>query len=152
MRPSRAVLLGGAVAGTCDILAAFAVAWPRVAPARVLQYIASGVLGAAAFDGGSATAALGLLLHFGIALGAAAVYYLVSRAWPLLARRPLPCGLAYGVVVYLVMQSIVLPLSRVGVRRGSWSSIAVMIGIHMVCVGLPIALAASLATRKPDIP
>jgi hypothetical protein len=141
------IVLGGLAAGACDILAAFAVSWPRVAPTRVLQYIASGVAGPAAFGGGVAAAGLGLALHFAIATAAAAVYFVASRAWPLLARRSIVCGLAYGIVVYLVMQLVVLPLSRVNVQRGSWSAIALMVGIHMVCVGLPIALATTHSRR-----
>jgi hypothetical protein len=141
LRGIRPIVVGGLAAGTCDILAALAFNWARVPPVRVLQYIASGLLGPAAFAGGAGTAILGLGLHFVIAAGAAAVYYATSRKWPLLVRRPVACGLAYGVVVYLVMHLVVLPLSQATVRRGASTSIAIMIGIHMLCVGLPIALA-----------
>lgn len=143
MRHVDAIALGGFVAGTLDILAAFAMSWPRVAPARVLQSIASGLLGRAAYQGGARTAALGLLLHFVIAIGAATVYYVASRQWSLLWRRPVPCGLAYGVVVYLVMNLIVLPLSQIGFRLPAWPTIALLVVIHMICVGLPIALATA---------
>lgn len=150
MRHVDAIALGGFVAGTLDILAAFAMSWPRVAPARVLQSIASGLLGRAAYQGGARTAALGLLLHFVIAFGAATVYYVASRQWSLLWRRPVLCGLAYGVVVYLVMNLIVLPLSQIGFRLPAWPTIALLVVIHMVCVGLPIALAT--ARRTPFRP
>ena len=147
LRPVQPLLLAGALAGVLDILAAFAVSWPRVPPVRVLQYIASGVLGPAAFRGGGVTAGVGLALHFVIATGAAAAYYAASRHWPPLRRYPVACGLAYGVVVYLVMNAVVLPLSRVTVRGTSWTSVLVMIAIHMVCVGLPIALVISRGDR-----
>jgi uncharacterized membrane protein YagU involved in acid resistance len=143
MRPFDAIALGGFLAGTLDILAAFAMGWPRVAPPRVLQSIASGLLGRAAYQGGARTAALGLLLHFVIAFGAAAVYYVASRQWPVLRRRPVACGLAYGVVVYLVMNLVVLPLSQIGFRMPAWQTVALLVVIHMVCVGLPIALATA---------
>jgi hypothetical protein len=142
MRSARAILLGGTLAGVLDILAAFLMSWPRVSPLRVLQYIASGALGPAAFRGGAATAAAGLAFHFVIAFGAAAAYVAASRRWPLLLARPVACGIAYGVVVYAVMQLVVLPLSRVNRGTPTWSSMATMIAIHIVCVGLPIASAA----------
>ena len=145
MRHLDAIALGGFLAGTLDILAAFAMSWPRVAPARVLQSIASGLLGRSAFQGGARTAAVGLLLHFVIATGAAAAYYVASRQWTLLRSRPIACGQAYGVVVYLVMNLVVLPLSQIGVRMPAWQSAALLIVIHMVCVGLPIALATARA-------
>jgi hypothetical protein len=57
----RVILIGGLIAGTLDILAAFIQSGLRgVTPMRVLQAIASGLLGADSFQGGFATAALGL--------------------------------------------------------------------------------------------
>lgn len=143
----RAIFLGGALAGTLDILAAFAMSWPRVGPARVLQSIASGLLGRTAYAGGARTALLGLALHFLIAAVAAALYVLVARRWTTLTRRPVACGLAYGVVVYLVMNLVVLPLSQIGFRVPPASTIALLVVVHMLCVGLPIALAAARELR-----
>jgi hypothetical protein len=142
------VIVGGIAAGILDILAAFAFrgAFGGVPPGRVLQGIASGLLGPAAFQGGAATAALGLGLHFFIAFVAAAVYYHASRVLPVLVRRAVLCGLAYGVAVHFVMNEVVLPLSRVNFRTPPWQFVAAMILIHMLCVGLPIALAVRRTT------
>ena len=142
MRPARGILLGGTLAGVLDILAAFLISWPRVPPVRVLQYIASGALGPPAFRGGVATAAAGLVLHFVIAFAAAAAYVAASRRWRLLLARPVACGIAYGVVVYAVMQLVVLPLSRVDEGHADVAVGRADDGIHIVCVGLPIAFAA----------
>jgi uncharacterized membrane protein YagU involved in acid resistance len=146
MRPAGGILLGGTLAGVLDILAAFLMSWPRVPPVRVLQYIASGALGPSAFRGGAATAAVGLALHFVIAFAAAALYVAASRRWRVLTARPVASGSAYGVVVYAMMQLVVLPLSRVTRGTPTWRSVALMIGIHIVCVGLPIAVAARRTT------
>jgi hypothetical protein len=136
------VLVAGAVAGTLDILAAFALQVVRGAPpVRVLQAIASGVLGRSAYDGGAGVLLLGLLLHYFIATGAAAVFYAASRWWPALVRHAVPAGIVYGVVVYAVMSRVVLPLSRGSFRPSAGWMMATMIAIHIVCVGLPIALA-----------
>lgn len=136
------IVVGGLAAGVLDILAAFALAlWFGGTPIRVLQTIASGVLGRAAFDGGVGTAALGLALHFVIALGAATAYYVVSRRWRPLIDQAVLNGFAYGVIVYVIMNRIVVPLSRVATRPPTVEGVLRMLVIHMFCVGLPIALA-----------
>ena len=76
---------------------------------------------------------------------AAAAYVAASRRWRLLLARPVACGIAYGLVVYAVMQLVVLPLSRVTRGTPTLRSVAMMMAIHIVCVGLPIAFAARRA-------
>jgi len=141
----RAILRGGLAAGIGDSVLARVLY--RVPFTVVYQSVASGLLGRAAFRGGLATAALGMLLHFFIATTAAAVYVGASHKWPLLARRPVPCGLAFGTAVYFFMKYVVLPLSAVS--RLTPFDPAAMIG-HALLVGLPIALFASLRrSREP---
>jgi uncharacterized membrane protein YagU involved in acid resistance len=82
-----------------------------------MQSVARGVLGTASFEGGVPTALLGAVLHYTIALTMAATYYLVSRKLHALTRRPIACGLAYGVLLYLIMNLVVLPLSAVGMPK-----------------------------------
>jgi uncharacterized membrane protein YagU involved in acid resistance len=138
----RAIMWGGLIAGTLDILAAFISSGLRgVSPTRVLQAIASGLLGADSFNGGFATAALGLVLHFFIATTATAIYYAASRKLKVLVERAIVCGLAYGLPVYLVMNLIVLPLSAVPFKPPhTLSAVATSALILMFCIGLPIAL------------
>ena len=141
----RAIIAGGAAAGTLDILAALINSGLRgVGPGRVLQTIAGGLVGrAAAVEGGMKTAALGLALHFLIATSAAAVYYAASLKLPALKRRAVVCGMLYGVAVYLFMYTVVLPLSALQTRFFSQAATAILTSllIHIFCVGLPIALA-----------
>jgi hypothetical protein len=138
-RPARGILFAGLLAGVLDITAAFASSALRgVGPVRVLKFIASGLLGPAAFQGGAMTAALGMALHFVIALGAAAVYWAASRVIVVLTRHPVPFGLLYGVAVYFFMSLVVIPLSAVPKRPFVLSLQGIV--IHMLCVGLPIAL------------
>ena len=136
------ILLGGLIAGTLDITAACAYAWIRsnVSPVRVLQFVASGVLGTESFTGGAQTAILGLALHFLIATTAAAVFYFASRKWLFLVEQPILAGLLYGIPVYVVMNFIVLPLSQVAQRPQPMSARIVNLVILMFCIGLPIAL------------
>jgi hypothetical protein len=134
----RAILWGGLAAGVGDSVLALLLY--RVSLVVIYQSIASGVLGRDAYRGGLAAAALGLVLHFFIATTAAAVYVGGSRRLSLLARRPVPCGLAFGVAVYFFMKYLVLPLSAV--PRLTPFEPAAMVG-HAFLVGLPIALFAS---------
>ncbi len=129
------VLWAGAAAGTGDLLLALVLY--RVPLGRILQSIAAGLLGRAAFDGGIATAVLGLVLHFFIATTAAAVYAIASRRVPHLARWWVASGLLYGIAVYLFMKYVVLPSSAVP-RLTPFDPWA-MAG-HALLVGLPIAL------------
>jgi len=98
--------------GVLDITAALVVyGYLGAKPIRLLQGIASGLLGPKAFDGGLATALLGLLCHFFIAFGAATVYSVASRAIRPLIQYAVVSGVLYGVAVYFFMNRIVLPLS-----------------------------------------
>jgi len=141
----KALLYAWLAAGTLDILAAFATGAPKgVMPLSILKAIASGVLGARAFRGGLDIAMLGLLLHFAIMLGIAAVFWFASRRLRFLTAKPVLWGLLYGVAVYAFMNLVVLPLSAIAFKPSySWPSLASGIAVHMLCVGLPIALIVS---------
>src|SRR3989442_10752818 len=136
------VLAGGVVAGTLDIRYAFTFwAVRRGGPAqRIMRWVAAGLLGEASFTGGRATAALGLALHYFIAISIAVAYYLVSRRWPLLWQRPVACGAAYGLLLYGIMNYVVLPLSAAGPGAKDPFWIVLSIAVHAVFVGGPIPL------------
>lgn len=136
------IFLGGLIAGTLDICAAFLTAWLRrgVSPAAVLRFVASGLLGPAVLTGGAKTAAIGLALHFLIATGATIVFYLASRKMLFLIEKPVHFGLLYGVAVYLFMNFVVLPLSLVPQGTRTVSGFIIGLLTIMFCVGLPIAL------------
>ena len=138
---ARVILIAGLVAGALDIAAACIVSWIRagVTPVRVLQSVAAGVYGSSSFSGGTKTAILGLIFHFIIATTAAAVYYLASRRLKFLIDQPIISGLLYGVVVYLFMNFVVLPLSNVAKRPVPLSGRIIGMVIIILFVGLPIA-------------
>ena len=145
-----AILIGGAIAGALDITYAIGFSALRgVPPIRILQSVASGLLGAPAFHGGWPTAALGLLLHFCIALLWATIFYLASRAIPFLTRHPVISGLFYGFLIYALMNLVLLPLSAFP-RKVTFPLLVLITGIlvHMFCIGLPIALAVRRTSPK----
>ena len=148
---ARAILTGGLIAGAIDITYACVFSYVRrgVPPARILQSVASGALGQSAFDGGTPTAALGLLFHFLIALIWAAVYYAASRKLTVLARVPYLCGVVYGLVIFALMNYAVIPLSAAPFGAPPPWSPAFNFGllVHMLGIGLPIALATRRYSR-----
>ena len=138
----RAIVYGGLLAGVLDLMAACVNSGLRgVSPVRVFQAIAAGLLGAESYQGSAATAVLGVFLHFVIAFGATIVFYAASRKIKFLTNQAVISGLLYGIAVYWFMQLIVLPLSNFP-GRGRFELTQVIIGliIHMLFVGLPIAL------------
>jgi hypothetical protein len=146
--PFRAILWGGLLSGALDITAAIVIYGAMgLRPMRLLQGIASGLLGPRAFSGAMATALLGFFFEFLIATGAATVYVLASRFLGFLTRRPWLAGPLYGIIVYWFMQLVVLPLSRYAHQSFSLEITLIGIAIHMVCVGLPIALATRRIAR-----
>jgi hypothetical protein len=140
--PAHPILTGGLIAGVLDITAAIVIyAFRGVAPIRILQSVASGLMGPAAFTGGGKTAALGLALHFLIATTAAAVYFLASRRLPALVRNPKLWGSLYGISVWAFMSFVVLPLSSARRQPFDAEMALILVAVHIVCVGLPIAFA-----------
>ncbi len=141
-KPYKIILLAGLVAGILDIIAAAITTILRGRPpTRMLQSIASGVLGLDSYNGGLKTAALGLVFHFIIATGWAAIFYAASRKLTFLVRQPIVSGLLYGIAVYCFMNLVVLPLSAFPHKMSfPLSSVLIGVSVIMFCVGLPIAL------------
>ncbi|MGE0739740.1 MAG: hypothetical protein AB7O98_00235 [Hyphomonadaceae bacterium] len=176
MRLLGAILLGGVVGGALDILYAFVVYGPLsfgLSPVDVLHSVAAGWIGRdAARAGGMETAALGLGSHFLIASLMAAVFAVAASRVTALTRNAVVSGLVYGLLLYVAMNYVVVPLSAAGayghfagspgeavermqrafseVRGGAanypwmiWGTILT----HTALVGLPIALIAKRALR-----
>lgn len=145
-QPVLAVVVGGLIVGVLDLAYAIAVYSPHQ-PILVPQTIASGVLGLRSYSGGARTAALGVVLHFVIALGAATVYYLASRRLAFMIGRTVVCGLVYGALVYVFMHIVVLPLSATPKRPTPFVYQAFEFVEHCFCVGLPIAFSVRYYSR-----
>ena len=133
----------GLIAGTLDITDALIFSHVRgIAPNRVFQYIASGLIGSRSFELGTASVVLGIVLHYAIALGWTAIFYAASRRFTILLRRPIVSGLIYGIAVYLFMNFVVLPLSGVPHPIKAASLVSRINGVLavMLCIGLTISL------------
>lgn len=152
-RALRCVLAGGVLAGTLDLVYICTLwSFEGVGPARILQSVAAGWVGReAAIAGGAGTASLGLASHFAIAMAMACAYFLAARRWHALVRNPWLYGALYGVLLYLVMNHAVVPLSAAGAIRANtfgWMD-ASHLAAHMLLVGIPCALATRVALAGP---
>jgi hypothetical protein len=150
-RAFEPIVYGGLTAAALDILNAstFWFLTRGVKPVVILHGIAAGLIGGkAAAAGGLPTAVLGAFLHVFIACVMAAVYWYASLRLPALLRSPVVYGMCYGVVCYLVMENIVLPLSATHAApfQPAWF-LDDVIG-HALLVGLPIALIARWSAAK----
>jgi hypothetical protein len=140
------VLAIGLFAGTLDIAEALIFNVLRgITPMMVLQYIASGLIGAASFHGGLASTGLGLVLHCLIALGWTTLFYIASRKVAILTLRPVLSGLIYGGLIYLIMNVVVLPASGVPHCKNTTTIAAIVNGVLalLVCMGLPVSVLTS---------
>lgn len=135
-----AALVGGMVAGAIDISYAILASLPKAPPLRVMQAVASGLLGRAAFDGGATTGVLGLALHFAMNILMAVIFIALARTVPAIRNNLVPAGLAYGCAIYFVMRWVVVPLSRCPADLRVINPLE--LAFHVVGVGLVIALAA----------
>ena len=151
---------GGIAIGTLDLAFAWAFWQPHgVGLARILQSISAGLLGSASFEGGVATIVLGAGLHYFIASMFVVAYFLASLRLGVLRRHPVACGLAYGVLLYLVMNFVVLPLSATGAPdfgNVAWaaSSVAMHAVFGLMC-GLWVrwgAIRAEARATRADAP
>jgi hypothetical protein len=139
----RPILLATIVAGTLDILAAVILSLTLGrGPANMLRFVASGPFPAAT-DWGAAGAALGLLTHYCLMAIMAAAFILAAQARPALRGRPLLWGFVYGLVTYVVMNLIVVPLRFPAAFPPRPLSVATQLFCHIVLVGIPIAWIAS---------
>ena len=145
-RQARAVVLAGLAGGAADILTAFVIYRPAT-PERILQSVASGLLGPASFEGGMTAAAIGLVAHFVIAIIFAALFVIAAGMAPVLLKRPVLSGLTLGVGVYGVMNAIVVPLSQAPTRGAPPDH---MIGLGLLAhalFGLALAFTAARMLR-----
>jgi hypothetical protein len=137
------ILVGGGLAAVLDGLDAI-VAFKLVLgldPKTIYQFVASGMLGPSAFEGGIATALVGVVVHCLIALSAAALFSFASVRLPRLLERPLFYGALYGVAVYAFMNHVVTPLSLIPPSPFSLALFLNGVIGHALFVGVPIALA-----------
>ncbi len=149
-RAADVILGGGLAAGLLDIANAI-VFWrlhSGTSATAILQSVAAGLQGKAAFAGGAASAGLGLALHLLIMCAMAAMYWLACRRWPAIVERPVPAGIAYGLLTWAAMNHVVVPASRAAAPPfiPAWFVDGLL--AHVLLVGLLFAFVARWSARR----
>ncbi len=146
------ILLGGFTAGLIDIV------YPTTkavvagnSPLRPWLGVASGLLGPPAREGGVGMAALGVFLHLLICVSAAFVFYFVVRAFPWFVKQWLLAGVVFGFGFLLVMNYVILPLSRIGKPLYAGEGFLWAIVAHILMIGLPIAFCVTRGMKKVHV-
>jgi hypothetical protein len=144
----RAIATAWLVVGALDILSAIALWVSRgTTLTRGFQGIASALLGAKSYEGGLTTAALGLAIHFFIALVVVAIFYAASRMIRFLTERAVLSGMLYGIIVYLIMYWIVLP-NAFPTFRHRFGNELLELAIHIVLIGVVTAVIVQRFSRS----
>ena len=143
----KPIAVATAVSGTLDILLAMILTllFGRHIP-DMLRYVASGPFPAATGMGG-AGAVLGLAVHFGLMAIMATALMLFARQRPNYLDKPVLLGLIYGLITYVVMNLVVVPLRFGTPLPPKPLSIATQLFAHIVLVGIPMALIAARHLR-----
>jgi hypothetical protein len=141
----------GLIAGTLDITENLIFnAFRGITPKMVFQFIASGLIGIhAAVALGTVSVALGVAIHYLIATWWTLVFYLARRKLRFLLGRPAIWGILYGGIVYIVMNFVVLPLTRIPHPKAATTVASRVSGVLalLFCIGLAVALLVARSDR-----
>ncbi|WP_239461891.1 DUF1440 domain-containing protein [Occallatibacter savannae] len=137
------ILVGGFIAGLLDMTSAY-VTFGRYMPIG----IAGGLVGPAARHISPGLYILGLAIHYLIAFSAAAAYCLASKKLTFLREHFLVCGLVFGIVFFLFMNLVVLPLSAYhAMGPYTYRGLVQVLVAHMFLIGLPISTSLRMFSR-----
>jgi hypothetical protein len=136
----KPIAIATAVCGTLDILFAMILTMTlgKGDIPAMLRFVASGPF-PAAMEMGTAGAVLGLVVHFTLMAAMVTVFVLAARARPSLLKQPVFAGLAYGLIIYFVMNWLVVPLRFDAPLPLKPMQLATQLFAHIVLVGLPTA-------------
>lgn len=137
----RTGIPAGLLAGTLDGIAGLGLYYSATGknPLGVFPYIASGVFGPTAFEGGWQMTAWGLFFHYLIAMIFALFFVWAFGRTRWLRQNWIAVGIFYGAFVWIVMNLGVLPLSNVSRAPFNLGRAALNMGILMISVGLPVS-------------
>lgn len=152
--PWARVIAIGLIAGTADILLAYANAnLSRSIPfERVLRYIASGVFGKEAFTGPSGMAAWGLFFHYVIAMSWIILIFFLYKWRVFPVKGMLTTAAIYGAIVWACMTFIIVPMTNVPASKGH-DPVAMLKAavILMLAIGIPGVLGAHRYFYRPAV-
>jgi hypothetical protein len=139
----RSTAIATAVSGTLDIVFAMVLTllYGREI-GNMLRFVGSGPFPRAK-DMGQGGAVLGLIVHFTLMAIMAAAFIIAARRVPALTERPIQWGIFYGLITFVVMNWLVVPIRFDAPIPGKPLAIATQLFAHVALVGIPIALITS---------
>lgn len=135
---AKNIIIIALIAGTLDAIGAIVVY--RADPVKLFQFIASGAFGVEAFSGGTVMAFWGLLFHYIIASAWTVIFFFMYPAIRILRKNRYVTGLLYGIFVWIIMNQIIIPLSKIPQAPFNLKSALTGASILVVMIGLPISL------------
>ena len=140
----RPIMIATIIAGALDLAAASLLTlWYGRAIPDMLRYAASGPFPAAT-QMAAAGAILGVIVHFALMAIMVSIYMLWARRRAV-QGSPWINGIAYGLITFVVMNLIVVPLRFGTPLPPSTAAIISQLVCHIFLVGIPIALVARKA-------
>ncbi len=141
----KTIVLAGLLVGSLDIIAALVQFYIKTGkdPLIVLKYIASAIIGKDAYPGGNKMAAMGLLLHFLVALAWTLFFFLIYPKLKLLSVNRVLTGIVCGIFIWAMMSYVILPMTKVppgGAFNLKQATISALILIG--AIGLPLSFMA----------
>jgi hypothetical protein len=140
------IIQAGLIAGTLDILSAFIYYYIKSGKTNFLvifQFIASGIFGKSAEEGGTPMILIGFILHYAIAFSFTVFFFWLYPKMNVLSKNRLVTGIVYGLFVWTVMNLVVVPLSNTVHRPFKIEGALINMGILIVCIGLPLSYIAN---------
>jgi hypothetical protein len=134
------ILLTGLLVGTLDGITPMIVY--QLNPVLLFRVVASGAFGKDAFTGSDTIALWGLFFHLFIAMSWTVLFYLIFPKIAPYSKNKFITGLLYGIVVWVVMNLVVVPMSNVTPRDFTLAGVLKGMIILMLMVGLPISILA----------
>lgn len=138
----KIILLTTLIAGTLDILSAIVNTYFRTGkgPEIIFKFIASGVFGDDAFSGGAFIVTAGIFFHYFIAFSWTLIFFILYPKINLPSKYKIIAGLCYGIIVWLIMNLIIVPLSRTPETTFTFKGVLLGALFLMFFIGLPISL------------
>ena len=135
------ILWSGFLVGWLDILAAFINTYlaAHIGPVFVLRFIAAGLFGREAFNGGKEMAAYGMLIHFFIAYAFTILLYALYGKFKILGKYWIVTGIVYGILIWLIMNLIVVPMTLLPKGHFQPQQVAIGMAILIAVIGLPLS-------------
>ncbi len=148
--PASLIIRAGLIAGTLDICLAFLYSYIKrgTMPDKVLQYIAATVFKKATFTEPVVACAIGLLIHFAIAMGWAIFFFMIYNMLKLYRLNVLVTAVLYGLYIWTKMNVFILPRWNGKPYVFNAESFVVNAGILIIAIGLPLSILAKQQYTK----